>query len=411
MWRFHFQGRSVRCGKISEVGRDKNYDAKLPTRHSGQGSQHASWRNIYRHTHFMHLDLPEKACTFLCGDVICRYWDWAKKVASLFPEYKPMIEGMKPFLGRMHAKVHVWYCQIIWVGHWMSEAALTLGEEQEQVFSKMSRYGSVTKHMGIANRRDHLTAAVLFWNDQKEKGMVNQLIKRRERALKQIEISNKQLESDISKYKLKIEQLPVLLGELRKAAKECKAGKEHLKDELPLQQAQNSLEGYNAHIKILQSRISRIATTSGQRIKFRKAITLMSKKRSKLIAFISANSKFKIQEDNLLTGHFPWQNLSGSQCRSNMTFHEKYQVVDNWMMFLRSREEVLQSEKEMRNYVKSLLEHTTLLENQIKQNDIFFSSTSTSKEMKIARQKNVIWSQEKENCISCWSRQFLNSRK
>ncbi|EFX62568.1 hypothetical protein DAPPUDRAFT_336770 [Daphnia pulex] len=79
--------------------------------------------------------------------------------------------------------------------------------------------------MGIANRRDHLTAAVLFWNDQKEKGM----------ALKQIEISNKQLESDISKYKLKIEQLPVLLGELRNAEKECKAGKEHLKDESPLQ--------------------------------------------------------------------------------------------------------------------------------------------------------------------------------
>ncbi|EFX67640.1 hypothetical protein DAPPUDRAFT_330855 [Daphnia pulex] len=276
----------------------------------------------FRHTHFMHLDLPEKACTFLCGDVIYRYWDWAKKVASLFPEYKPMIEGMKTFLGRMHAKVHVWYCQIIWVGHWMSEAALTLGEEQEQVFFQNVKIWKCNKAYGDY-QRDHLTAAVLFWNDQKEKGMVNQLIKRRERALKQIEISNKQLESDISKYKLKIEQLPILLGELRKAAKECKAGKEHLKDESPLQQAQNSLEGYNAHIKILQSRISRIATTSGQRIKFRKAITLMSKKRSKLIAFISANSKFKIQEDNLLTGHFPWQNLSGSQCRSN----SKYNVV------------------------------------------------------------------------------------
>jgi len=94
-----------------------------------------------------------------------------------------------------------------------------------------------------------------------------------------------------------------------------------LKDESPLQQAQNSLEGYNAHIKILQSRISRIATTSGQRIKFRKAITLMSKKRSKLIAFISANSEFKIQEENLLTGHFPWQNFSGSQCRSKSKYN------------------------------------------------------------------------------------------
>ncbi|XP_045023318.1 uncharacterized protein LOC123467411 isoform X3 [Daphnia magna] len=114
----------------------------------------------FRHTHFIHVDLPEKKCSFLCGDVMCRYWKWAQKVALLFPEFQPMIKDMKPFLGRMHAKVHVWYCQILWVGHWMLDAALTLGEEQEQVFSKMSRYGSVTKHMGGANRRDHITAAV-----------------------------------------------------------------------------------------------------------------------------------------------------------------------------------------------------------------------------------------------------------
>ena len=67
----------------------------------------------FRHTHFMlHLDLPEKGCHFFCGDVMCRYWDWAKKVASSFPEFKPTVEEMKPFLGRMRAKVHVWYCQV-----------------------------------------------------------------------------------------------------------------------------------------------------------------------------------------------------------------------------------------------------------------------------------------------------------
>ncbi|XP_045030666.1 uncharacterized protein LOC123473655 [Daphnia magna] len=176
----------------------------------------------FRHTHFIHLDLPEKGCTFLCGDVMCRYWDWAQKVASLFPEYKPMVDEMKPFLGRMHAKVHVWYCQILWVGHWMPEAALTLGEEQEQVFSKMSRYGSVTKHMGIANRRDHLTSAILFWNEQKEKGIINQLLKRKERALKQIQISKNQLETDMEKHKFELLEFPILLGELRRAAEECK---------------------------------------------------------------------------------------------------------------------------------------------------------------------------------------------
>jgi hypothetical protein len=35
----------------------------------------------------------------------------------------------------------------------------------------------------------------------------------------------------------------------------------------PLNQAQKSFEGYNDNIKILQSRISKIATTSGQRKK------------------------------------------------------------------------------------------------------------------------------------------------
>ncbi|KAK4017489.1 hypothetical protein OUZ56_032800 [Daphnia magna] len=169
-----------------------------------------------------HGIVDKAGCTFLCGDVMCRYWDWAQKVASLFPEYKPMVDEMKPFLGRMHAKVHVWYCQILWVGHWMPEAALTLGEEQEQVFSKMSRYGSVTKHMGIANRRDHLTSAILFWNEQKEKGIINQLLKRKERALKQIQISKNQLETDMEKHKFELLEFPILLGELRRAAEECK---------------------------------------------------------------------------------------------------------------------------------------------------------------------------------------------
>jgi hypothetical protein len=35
--------------------------------------------------------------------------------------------------------------------HWITDATLTLEEEQEQLFSKISRYGSVTKHMGIAS--------------------------------------------------------------------------------------------------------------------------------------------------------------------------------------------------------------------------------------------------------------------
>lgn len=65
------------------------------------------------------------------------------------------------------------------------------------------------------------------------------------------------------------------------------------------------------------------------------------------------------------------------------------------MMLLRSKEEVLQSEKEMHNFVKSLLEQITLLEIEINQNTSL-PSTSTSKEMKICQQKNVIRSGEKK---------------
>ena len=78
-----------------------------------------------------------------------------------------------------------------------------------------------------------------------------------------------------------------------------------------------------------------------------------------------------------------------------MTNHDKFQVVDNWMMLLRSEEEVLQSEKEMQNYVHSVSDQITLLEREIKKN-VLLRDTSTPKEMKIAQQKMVLASAEKD---------------
>ena len=78
-----------------------------------------------------------------------------------------------------------------------------------------------------------------------------------------------------------------------------------------------------------------------------------------------------------------------------MTYHDKFQVVDNWMMLLRSEEEVLQSEKEMQNYVHSVSDQITLLEREINKN-VLLRDTSTPKEMKIAQQKMVLASAEKD---------------
>lgn len=44
----------------------------------------------------------------------------------------------------------------------MPGAALTIGEEQEQVFGKMSRNGNVTKYMGKASKFYYLSTVRLI---------------------------------------------------------------------------------------------------------------------------------------------------------------------------------------------------------------------------------------------------------
>lgn len=108
-------------------------------------------------------------CLFLCYDVICKYWPWAKRVEAN-PKLSGLFQGMttevRAFLSRMHAVAHIWKCfvslkilfivctyilvlfiQILWVGHWKQGAAATIGEEQEQVNSYVSQLGFSSHHM------------------------------------------------------------------------------------------------------------------------------------------------------------------------------------------------------------------------------------------------------------------------
>ena len=89
----------------------------------------------------------------------------------------------------------------------MKGACLTTGESTEQTNSKMARYGSATKHMGrssmysltftplvgglrsfkyslktydtfyLSDRRDHLTLAMIYANNEKEERMARLLRK------------------------------------------------------------------------------------------------------------------------------------------------------------------------------------------------------------------------------------------
>ena len=91
----------------------------------------------------------------------------------------------------------------MWFGHWRKGAAATLGEEHEQVFATVSKYGSVTRHMTKASMYKHdkylracsieisnyitfipkerentLTNMVVYHNRKKENNMVSTLKKR-----------------------------------------------------------------------------------------------------------------------------------------------------------------------------------------------------------------------------------------
>ncbi|EFX74981.1 hypothetical protein DAPPUDRAFT_108355 [Daphnia pulex] len=110
----------------------------------------------YRFVHHIHHILWGLGYLYLCYDVICNYSTFAKDVAKLsvghpdHDDFDRMCTEMMGFLSVLHGRTHVWDCQVLHNGRWKNGEAASLGEEQEQVFAKLSRYGSVTKHMSPA---------------------------------------------------------------------------------------------------------------------------------------------------------------------------------------------------------------------------------------------------------------------
>jgi len=72
----------------------------------------------FRHTHFMMYLLWKMGCRFICSDVACQFFPFAVELAKKFPEghdFRKMVDnetGMKPFLSRLHAYAHCWFCQV-----------------------------------------------------------------------------------------------------------------------------------------------------------------------------------------------------------------------------------------------------------------------------------------------------------
>ncbi|XP_045585129.2 uncharacterized protein [Procambarus clarkii] len=134
---------------------------------------------LYSYAHYLQMNCLQNV-SFICQDIICKYWPWALKISSR--EQKFSLGQGKPFLGVLHAKGHSWYCQVLYGGRWQEGSGLTSGEEAEQVFSYLSRYNNNTKNMLKAERTEELTEGALFWNHRKINGMPRALVARFRKA-------------------------------------------------------------------------------------------------------------------------------------------------------------------------------------------------------------------------------------
>ena len=129
----------------------------------------------FGYSHYLHNEVfAPRGIQWIWLDVICQYWQWAKNKSTIFPESQAM--AMKPALSVMHAKAHLWACevcaclqcysvcmrdifcfsQILWGGSWQVGTGAGAGEDMEQLFSYLSHLGVTTKNNTAAGSYLHM---------------------------------------------------------------------------------------------------------------------------------------------------------------------------------------------------------------------------------------------------------------
>lgn len=108
-------------------------------------------------------------------------------------------------------------------------------------------------------------------------------------------------------------------------------------------------------------------------------LQLLRLKCKRLIAFYNSHAietDQKISQDNVETGSFPWKKPTSNYLqefffmmlflkpRSIVPFEEKLKAVEAWMLWQRAQEEKIQSENEMRQYLRSINQNIVALRNK-----------------------------------------------
>nr|XP_045585789.1 uncharacterized protein LOC123747608 isoform X4 [Procambarus clarkii] len=278
---------------------------------------------LYSYAHYLQMNRLQNV-SFICQDIICKYWPWALKISSR--EQKFSLRQGKPFLGVLHAKGHSWYCQVLYGGRWQEGSGLTSGEEAEQVFSYLSRYNNNTKNMLKAERTEELTEGALFWNHRKINGMPRALVARFRKATETAAaVSNE------------IHRLNVPESVIEKWRSELLIIARSLNNRSSANNIEHTIEAYGENIRHRKNQITTYAVSSKMRAVLRNKNEVEKKKLRDLIKIYNQNHP-DLSEADVLTGILPWHNLLLHQ-NTSVSLTEKRSAVEKFELQKRCREE------------------------------------------------------------------------
>ncbi|XP_069191373.1 uncharacterized protein [Procambarus clarkii] len=278
---------------------------------------------LYSYAHYLQMNRLQNV-SFICQDIICKYWPWALKISSREQQFS--LRQGKPFLGVLHAKGHSWYCQVLYGGRWQEGSGLTSGEEAEQVFSYLSRYNNNTKNMLKAERTEELTEGALFWNHRKINGMPRALVARFRKATETAAaVSNE------------IHRLNVPESVIEKWRSELLIIARSLNNRSSANNIEHTIEAYGENIRHRKNQITTYAVSSKMRAVLRNKNEVEKEKLRDLIKIYNQNYP-DLSEAGVLTGILPWHNLLLHQ-NTSVSLTEKRSAVEKFELQKRCREE------------------------------------------------------------------------
>jgi len=327
----------------------------------------------YAHYYLQKFLMVPKNVEFIWYDVICKYWTW---LSSRDPF---MANDMKPALSILHGKMHQMSCQIGFGGRWTEGAALTSGEETEQVNSYLSRLSNTTKYMLPQHREDTITEFAMDWNKRKVEKLATSLVKRFKKVeseLKKMESCEREDSKLIDEWKFEL----ILYSQTEKATE--KNEKEKLIDDI----AKIRFE-----VNMRKASISKLAETSKQRSNLRRKNIKDKDKIEKLETDLKAL---------FLGNDASWKEYIEKRENEITLRTEKKQKVEQEMMFMRSKEEKKLLVEEMKRFLDHYRNKLILLKNEtsfykVVKDKGFKISIFTEKELECLRKKTIFFCTQK----------------